>query len=204
MGGYGSGRQVESGPGYKTADLSSLDVREVAKLGILTPGFRAKRKFRQNGEVFATVQAETTRHRLTLDLQGELKNNERVEHRWSLGLSWTPCNFGGERPWFICPTPGCNRRVAILYGLSDLACRNCHSLSYRSQSETPGDRAARKANKIRRKLGWEPGFLNGPGWKPPGMHRTTFSRLSAEHDEFVRRALLEIAAKLRLGHEHPG
>ncbi len=31
-------------------------------------------------------------------------------------LEWTPCNFGGERPWFVCPGKGCAKRVAILYG----------------------------------------------------------------------------------------
>ena len=33
-----------------------------------------------------------------------------------ISLEWTACNFGGERPWFVCPGAGCGRRVALLYG----------------------------------------------------------------------------------------
>jgi hypothetical protein len=33
-----------------------------------------------------------------------------------VSLTWTACNFGGERPWFVCPGAGCGRRMAVLYG----------------------------------------------------------------------------------------
>ena len=47
-------------------------------------------------------------------------------------LEWTPCTFGGSRPWFLCP--GCGRRVAILYGPGlPLECRVCRGLGYASQ-----------------------------------------------------------------------
>lgn len=104
-------------------------------------------------------------------------------------LAWTPCHFGGERAWFRCPALGCGRRVAILYGGAIFACRHCHELVYPSQRETDFDRLARKADRIRERLDWEPGILNGNGWKPKGMHWRTFERLSAEHDRLVERAL---------------
>jgi hypothetical protein len=44
------------------------------------------------------------------------------------------------------------------------------------------DRAARRADKIRDRLGWHPGSLNSEGGKPKGMHWRTFERLCAEHD----------------------
>ncbi len=43
--------------------------------------------------------------------------------------------------------------------------------------------------RIREKLAWEPGILNGNGWKPKGMHWRTFERLTAEHDAFVQISL---------------
>ncbi len=51
-------------------------------------------------------------------------------------LVWTPCNFGGFRPWFVCPGEGCGRRVAILYGpgQGQMLCRHCRNLNYASQS----------------------------------------------------------------------
>ena len=75
----------------------------------------------------------------------------------------TPCNLGGSRAWFICPAVGCGRRVAILYGGGIFACRHCYQLAYASAREDVCDRAARRADRLRARLGWEPGILNGNG-----------------------------------------
>ena len=48
-------------------------------------------------------------------------------------------------------------------------------LNRQSQREPDYDRAARRVDRIRDKLGWEPGILNGKGWKPQGMHWHTSS-----------------------------
>jgi hypothetical protein len=72
-----------------------------------------------------------------------------------------------------------------------------HQLAYPSQQETDYDRAARRANKIRERLGWKQGILNPKGWKKPkGMHWRTFERLNAEHDAFVDEALAGIDQQL--------
>jgi hypothetical protein len=54
------------------------------------------------------------------------------------------------------------------------------------------DRAMRGADKIRDRLGWEPGMLNGHGDKPKWMRQRTYARLVARHDGYVRRSLAEI------------
>jgi hypothetical protein len=51
-----------------------------------------------------------------------------------------------------------------------------------SAREDVSDRAARRADKLRGWLGWEPGILNGIGTKPKWMRWRTFERLAAEHD----------------------
>jgi len=72
-------------------------------------------------------------------------------------LDWTACNFGGERTWFLCPTMGCGRRVAILYGGEIFACRHCYQLTYPA-NEKPTTTE-------------QQGILNPKGWqKPKGMH----------------------------------
>ncbi len=66
---------------------------------------------------------------------------------------------------------GCEKRVAILYSGSIFAFRHCYQLAYPSQRELTYDRVARKADKIRERLGWKQGILNPRGWKKPkGMH----------------------------------
>ncbi len=91
--------------------------------------------------------------------------------RYPVRLDWTPCNFGGRRAWFLCPAMGCEKRVAILYSGSIFAFRHCYQLAYPSQREPTYDRVARKADKIRERLGWKQGILNPRGWKKPkGMH----------------------------------
>ena len=72
-------------------------------------------------------------------------------------LDWTDCTLGGRRAWLLCPERGCGRRVALLYigGSGIFACRHCYKLAYASQRETPDDRAVRRADRIRDRLGWE-------------------------------------------------
>jgi len=54
---------------------------------------------------------------------------------------------------------------------------------------------ARRADRLRDKLGWEPGILNGNGIKPKGMHWRTFERLKAEHDALVGESLAGMAKR---------
>ncbi len=85
------------------------------------------------------------------------------------------------------PLSGCRRRVAILYGGVIFACRHCYRLAYPSQREADYDRLARRADKTRVRLGWEPDTLNGDGPKPKGMHWQTFERLVEQHEALVDR-----------------
>jgi hypothetical protein len=78
------------------------------------------------------------------------------------------------------------------------ACRHCHRLAYKSQRETQDDLATRRADKLRDRLGWHAGILNGAGSKPNGIHWQTFRRMQASHDAHVMRALASMRAKLGL------
>ena len=107
-------------------------------------------------------------------------------------------HYGGRRPWFLCPKEGCGRRVAILFGGSIFACRHCHKLAYECQRETNDDRAMRRADTIRRRLGWRPGIANPTGWKPKGMHWRTYLRFLEEYNAFAQASWSGIAEQLGL------
>jgi hypothetical protein len=98
----------------------------------------------------------------------------------------TPCHFGGSRAWFLCPAVRCGKRVAVLFGGEVFACRHCYRLRYPSTREAAGDRATRRADVIRTRLGWKPGVLNGMGSKPKWMRWRTFDSLVSEHDDAVQ------------------
>lgn len=183
MGGCGSGRW-QCGKNT-TDDYRFLDVRRLQREGMLKPGQAYTWSWIRGGETVAAIQIRTEKDRLILDYRHRSGGGDWQPIEYSVWLNWTDCTFGGQRAWFICPARGCGRRVAVLYGGTIFACRHCHQLAYACQRERGYDRAARRADTIRKRLGWEPGIFNGPGWKPKGMHWRTFKRLKAEHDAFV-------------------
>lgn len=198
MGGFGSGRQ---GGKRCTTDMLALDVRSINRAGRLTPGSWFTWQWTCNGEKTASIQIRVETDSVVLDYRNRSNHQSGGEWepmRYAVALDWTPCGFGGKRVWWRCPAVGCGRRVAVLHGGRVFACRQCNRLAYRSQREADDDRATRRADKLRNRLGWEPGILNGNGWKPKGMHWRTFERLQASHDFHVNAALAGMAARLGL------
>jgi hypothetical protein len=97
-------------------------------------------------------------------------------------IRWTPCRFGGERPWFVCDVSAngvyCGRRVAKLYGGGRLfACRHCYRLGYAVQRGGLMDRAHHRLARLHRKLGAD---YDGPDGPPPPrpkwMRQRTYQR----------------------------
>ncbi len=197
MGGMGSGRRYQGGKST-TSDMRALDVRRLQRDGLLTPGRAFGWNWSRNGETIASIQMRTEEDRVILNYRSRSNGDEWKAMEYPVRLEWTACNLGGQRAWFLCPAQGCGRRVAILYGGSVFACRHCHKLNYQCQRETNDDRAARRADKIRERLKWDAGILNGNGRKPKGMHWRTFERLRAEHDAFVSASLAGMAKRLGL------
>lgn len=94
----------------------------------------------------------------------------------ALPLTRSQCNYGGDRPWFLCSV--CGRRAGKLYILIDevaTSCHRCAQLGYPAEHETHRDRLRRKARKIRDRLLWQQ-WDEAPV-KPIGMHWKTYSDL---------------------------
>ena len=190
MGGIGSGNRWRYGTKSTTDQFRSIDVRRWKRDGLLAPDQHFGWQWTQWGEVTASIFVSTEPHRVHIQYRHRSFGEDWQDENYPVYLDWTPCNFGGQRPWFLCPAIGCDRRAAILYGGRIFACRQCYRLVYQSQRESWDDRAARRADRIRDRLGWEGGILSGKGWRPKGMHRNTYERLTARHDGFVNLCLM--------------
>jgi hypothetical protein len=188
MGGIGSG-SWHYGAKDATDDYLAVDVRRWQRDGLLTPDRAFGCKWTRNGETVASIRVVAEADRVILIYRHQSGGGEWKDERYPVRLAWTPCRYGGARAWFVCPALGCGRRVAILYGGGIFACRHCYRLAYASQREGADDRALRRADTIRRRLGWKPGILNGLGNKPKGMHWRTFERLTSDHEAFAERSL---------------
>ncbi|MEI2746634.1 MAG: hypothetical protein V9G22_15025 [Ottowia sp.] len=92
--------------------------------------------------------------------------------------------------------------MAVLYAPGRyFACRVCGRLGYATQKEGAGDRATTRANKLRKRLGWPAGIVNGAGGKPKGMHWKTYLRLTSQHHALVQVSLQDMGRKLDLVHK---
>ena len=198
MGGYSSGRH---GGKRTTNDMHVLDIRKIARAELLKPGCSFSWQWTRGGEKIASIGLRTETDRVVLNYRSRSNGDEWQDMNYPVYLAWSGCNYGGQRAWWLCPAVGCGRRVAVLYGGKVYACRHCHKLAYRTQREQPHDRASSKADKLRDRLGWEAGILNGNGGKPKGMHWRTFDSLQATHDAHVNQALVGMSAKLGLAME---
>ena len=168
-------------------DLLDLDIRRVARdVGRFDEAGPFVWEWFRRGQRRAVVLIEPTRGGIQLTQGfGDLSSTY-------IRVLSTQCNYGGVRVWWSCPQ--CSSRVAVLYAGKRFACRQCHGLTYSSQLETEWDRAVRRSEKFRSRLGWEAGILKGEGEKPKGMHWTTFQKLKAQHRQQVTSTLASLAA----------
>ena len=199
MGGTNSGRKDQGGK-KTTEDFRFLDVRQFHRDGLLENGKSFGWSWTRNGAKMASIQVQVNDNQVILDYRHQRNGSEWRNQNYSVLLDWTPCNYGGLRPWFRCPASGCCRRVAKLHlgSAGKFACRHCYQLAYASQRESADDRAIRQAGKIRDRLGWEPGILNGHGDKPKGMHWQTYQKLVFGHDNFVNISLVRMQKQIQM------
>lgn len=91
------------------------------------------------------------------------QDGSKKDFDYKVRLETTPCNYGNQRYWFICPLVKdgqyCGRRVGVLYKGGDyFGCRHCYNLFYSSQNKNRHGKyyglfyildAGMKADKIR-------------------------------------------------------
>jgi hypothetical protein len=189
MGGVGSGNWYRFDKKTTTGECDSVDVRYLHRNELLKPGswfsLRWSRAGRETGSIRVAVEGSDRPERMLLLYRRRSGPGDEWEDvHEPVSLEWTACNFGGERPWLVCPGAGCGRRVAILYGLGKyFLCRHCYDLVYESQRENEMHRALRRAQAIRKRLGGSSNIMEPFPEKPKGMHWETYERLWRQHHE---------------------
>ncbi|MBC8316685.1 MAG: hypothetical protein H8E41_02195 [Desulfobulbaceae bacterium] len=188
MGGYGSGQKCDSKK--TTGSQYMIDIRWMKKQGLLVPGTSGSMSWECRGKETGDIGYRVENNRLILQYQNKHRGGEWESIEDEISFTWTPCNYGGKRQWFLCPK--CNRRIAVIYGGKFYRCRHCYDLVYDSQQENTADRLMRKARKIRRRLGGSNNLMEPILFKPKNMHQKTFDRLRKEADSATNLSCLII------------
>lgn len=194
MGGHGSGNHYRWDARETTERANRIDIRLWHRGGYLRPrGILAASWSHGDIQLGSIGGYVASRTRIVLVYRTRRRDSgEWCDMREPIDLEWTACNYGGERPWFLCPA--CRRRVAVLYGPgARFACRHCYSLAYASTREAPHDRLLRKAQAIRERLGGSANIYSPFPQRPKGMHHRTYERLFREYVHYERESLIEAA-----------
>jgi len=161
----------------------SLDVMKLAKAGFLSGVTFGGWQWTLGDETTASIQIKGARDAVTLDYRIRSCSEDWQSVRQRVPIRWTPCRFGGERPWFVCDVHAngvyCGRRVAKLYGAGRLfACRHCYRLGYAIQRDGPMDRAHHRLRRLHRRLGADYFGSDGiPPRRPKWMRQRTYDRV---------------------------
>lgn len=188
---YGTGKDT-------TSNYKRFDVRFLRQRGYLTRGTSFTLRWTRNGTDAGWIQCRTTDDAVVLSYRHRrYETDEWESEEYSVRISHTVCNYGGQRPWLHCPARGCGKRVAILYGGAIFACRHCHQLAYESQRERDYERALRRAQSINERLGGVGCVADGVPPKPKGMHWSTYRRLENQFAHFEQ--VMDSGALRRFG-----
>jgi hypothetical protein len=200
MGGIGSGNYYRSGSRATCEESKRIDICYLKKHGFLnrysSGSLSWHRGDEPRGDILFSIQADI----MTLNFKcRKYGDDDWKQIEQIIRLDQTPCNYGGDRNWFLCPN--CNKRVAILYGADVLfLCRHCYHLRYASQGEAYLGRMSRKVRKLSDRLDTdESGGIERNGYfKPKHMHWKTFHRL--RRAESAANDRMNSAVMARFGH----
>jgi hypothetical protein len=182
MGGTGSGNYG----GRPTVESAlKLDLHHLIRTGSFRPGARVTGSLAWT-DTYSGKQTASIGYEAHMDeesgwvrLRYTTTNHwtdQQTQHDYRVQLTTTPQPLGGRRWWWVCPKRG--DLVTKLYkpaGGTLFASRKAHRLAYRSQRQSPYDRAISQAFKRRQRLGAD-GGIGDPIDKPKGMRWATFDR----------------------------
>jgi hypothetical protein len=166
---------------------------KLARAGFLSRPCSGSMQWSYGDGTTASIQIMGTRDAVTLDYRIRDHGEDWQPVHQRVPIRWTPCRFGGERPWFVCDVSAngvyCGRQVAKLYGAGRLfACRHCYHLGYQVQRGGPMDRAHHRIARLHRTLGADYDGPDGiPPQRPKWMRQRTYEHVlqQIEASEYI-------------------
>lgn len=151
MGGYGSGswhrnrshKTVDAVPEFYAIDFKKLQGFVLARARDELAHESVRFRYIRNGRMVLLFFQEQDR----IDGENYLAPIIKIVS--------TPCSFGGEREWLLCPEQTCGRRVRSLFVDEHyrIACRKCLGLLYESQYGGVFENNLARIRTINRKFG---------------------------------------------------
>jgi hypothetical protein len=164
----------------------AIDVMRLERCGYLAGPRLGSLQWTSRDGSTASVLVVGGRERVRLDYKLRPSGEDWQQVSQCIPIRWTPCRFGGERPWFICDVLAngvhCGRHVAKLYNGGRLfACRHCYHLIYATQRGGTMDRAHHRLARMHGKLAAN---YEGPDMPPPPkpkwMRWKTYSQIAQQ------------------------
>ena len=112
MGGKGSGTWCRWNTKTTVEDTKRINIVYMHQQGLLKHGLMGRLRWTRNGKPNGDIQFHCHNDYLLLNYRYREHRKEWQPVTQQIALERTPCNYGGSRPWFLCPR--CNRRIAIL------------------------------------------------------------------------------------------
>src|ERR1700733_8567350 len=114
----------------------SLNVMKLARAGYLSGVRFGSWQWSYQDGTTSSIGIAGGKQAIPLNYRNKTGGDDWQSVQQRVPIRWTPCRFGGERPWFVCDVLAngvyCGRQVAKLYGAGRLfACRHCYRLLFR-------------------------------------------------------------------------
>ena len=130
MGGFGSGRR--SRQARKTSEMSSIDLADFNRCGVLKQGGSGTVAWSRGGREAGRIAYVLCSHGLRVHYRSQRSGcSEWTEVDELIPFAETDQHLGRARKWFECL--GCGRRARVLFAGTYYRCRQCHGLTYESQ-----------------------------------------------------------------------
>lgn len=182
---FGSARGLDDRP--TNYELRHLDVHVLNRSGLFQPDSREEwSEYRWTSGQIRVRYVEGLVF-VAYKVRAPGANDWEQEIAEGIQVEWTPCQYGGQRPWFLCPE--CSRRCGKLYGGRLFRCRLCVNLVYESTRQPEWERLLDRAQDIRVRLGGSASTAAPFPPKPKHMRWRTYWKLREESVEAALRAL---------------